>query len=78
MKNPLFGEDTDESDYFWCEHCERVYRAMDWASNNWRCPGGECGGDALDAIPWRRDRLDKYGHPEYPDFPVIGARYSFS
>ena len=76
MKHPLFEE--SESNYFWCEHCERVYTALDWVNNSWCCPSGDCGGDALDAVPWLRSWLDRCGHSEYPDIPVVGGRYIFT
>jgi hypothetical protein len=64
------------ADHLWCARCKRtfpngVYRQV---GEFRRCPYAACEGHAsVDAMPW--ERL-KAVHPEYPDVPVAGTRYS--
>jgi len=59
---------------FWCLHCERVHRAVDWKKNNFFCPYVHtvdglvkcCDGSALDIYSFNRDFYDGEYLPMYP------------
>jgi len=80
-----------EGNYFVCAYCERAFiwddvvwvhvepivvnhvllEPPDWA----KCPNEKCGAHAMDAYSWV---YVKKRHPEYPEMPKEGAKYSIS
>ena len=59
--------------YGWCARCERVFPAVTWIENDWRCPTQTCEGTFDDAWAWGETTLAE--HPEYPEEPDVGEKY---
>jgi hypothetical protein len=72
VRHPLGGAIAS---FHWCLHCERAYSSKAWNLNGWHCPGHECSGDLLDAIPWTPTNWPCSENPDYPDVPVVGEVY---
>ncbi len=60
--------------YLWCCRCERVYPAIWWVENAEECPNPTCGGTLDDAWAWAEALLRE--HPDWPEAPEPGERYS--
>jgi hypothetical protein len=40
------------AEWGWCLHCERIYPAVKWRANKWKCPDPDCDGGHEDAFPF--------------------------
>jgi hypothetical protein len=81
MREKVFGLDRD--DWYWCLHCERVYRADEFRFEVFdgerlqMCPYKDCDGSTvLDAIPWSEIVGRNNGYPSVPQRGVVYPLYS--
>ena len=66
---------NEKSVFFWCLHCERVYRRGECREINGlqMCPYEGCNGDTfMDAWAWEEIREN---NPPYPVIPEVRKRY---
>ncbi len=71
----IHNQYNKKSVFFWCLHCERVYRQGECREIDGLqyCPYEGCNGDTfMDAWPWEKIRECD---PSYPVIPEEGKRY---
>ena len=66
------------AEHLWCTCCKRTFPngSFRQVGEIRLCPYAGCSGHAsVDAMPWERIKVS---HPEYPEVPVLGMRYTLA
>jgi len=67
----MFGSEPEE--WYWCRHCERVYRREEFEVAGLECPDPGCDGWSADMVPWSALRGRDPGR--FPEVPERGQLY---